>query len=162
MKEFEFQVAELPDFENTVRKFWKLRISYCTKLLYIKTNNDTGRPAEVRPLSQCGRPRNKPEGRAASPKAASIQTHTHAQAHTHTPTRTHLPPAHSNRRRRRRLGVGELKAHSYCGELEARSARRAGSSHGELKARSRHFIMMRSIGKGRAKAHTRYYGSTIL
>ena len=131
----------------------------------LKPNNDTGRPAEVRPLSQCGRPRYKPEGRAASPKAASIQTHTHThtrtRTHTHTPTRTHLPPAHSNRRRRRRLGVGELKAHSYCGELEARSARRAGSSHGELKARSRHFIMMRSIGKGRAKAHTRY-GSTIL
>jgi len=87
MKEFEFQVAELPDFENTVRKFGKLQNSYCTELL---PNNDTGRPAEVRPLSQCGRPRNKPEGRAASPKAASIQTHTHAHAHTH-------PHAHTSR-----------------------------------------------------------------
>ena len=124
MKEFEFQVAEFLDFYNTVRKFRKLQMSYCTELL--KPNTDTGRPAEVHPLSQCGRPRNKPEGRAASPKAASIQTHTHT--HAHTPTRTHLPPAHSNRRRRRRRGVGKLKAHSYCGKLEARSARRTGSS----------------------------------
>ena len=121
MKEFEFQVAELPDFENALRKSWKLQISYCTELLYIKPNSDTGRPAEVRPLSQCGRPRNKPEGRAASPNAASIQTHTHTHTHTYTHTHTHTPLASPLQ--------SSSTSSSWCWRAESSHVlRRAGSS----------------------------------
>ena len=94
---------------------------------YLRPNNDTGRPAEVRPLSQCGRPRNKPEGRAASPKAASIQTHTyththtHTNTHTHTHTHTHTPPASPLQ--------SSSTSSSWCWRAESSLVlRRAGSS----------------------------------